>query len=67
MLLRPRTTCAQAIALLDRLTEQGLTDLQNAAPHHFIAHTADGVTEHWEQAANRVVGQYDRWTLQAAT
>ncbi|MFD9936967.1 hypothetical protein ACFWZ6_27985 [Streptomyces massasporeus] len=44
-----RSACAQAITLLDRLTEQGLTDLQNAAPHHFIAHTADGVTEHWEQ------------------
>jgi rRNA-processing protein FCF1 len=67
MLLRPGTTCAEAIALLDRLTDQGLTDLQNAAPHHFIARTSDGVTENWEQAANRVVGQYDRWTLQAAT
>ncbi|MDG9709650.1 PIN domain-containing protein [Streptomyces sp. DH10] len=67
MLLRPGTTCSDAIALLDRLTDQGLTDLQNAAPHHFIARTADGVTENWEQAANRVVGQYDRWTLQATT
>jgi hypothetical protein len=27
----------------------------------------DGVTEYWEQAAYRVVGQYDRRTLQAAT
>ncbi|KMS74192.1 hypothetical protein ACM01_14825 [Streptomyces viridochromogenes] len=67
MLLRPGVTCAEAIKLLDRLTEQGLTDLQNAAPHTFIVRPVDGVTENWEQAANRVVGDYDRWTRQAAT
>lgn len=67
MLVRPGTTCDEAITLLDRLTEQGLTDLQNAMPHIFGDAVAGMPQEDWEQGANRVVGKYDRWTLQAAT
>lgn len=66
MLLRPGTTCAEAIVLLDRLTEQGLTALQNAIPHHFDGIVV-GLPDNWEQEISRVVGDYDRWTLQAAT
>jgi len=67
MLLRPGTTCDEAITLLDRLTEQGLTDQQNAVPHIFGGAVAGMPEEDWEKAVNRVVGKYDRCTLQAAT
>ncbi|WP_461070694.1 hypothetical protein [Streptomyces pseudoechinosporeus] len=40
-LLRPGTTCVEAITLLDCLTEQGLADLQNAVPHIFGDAAAD--------------------------
>jgi len=61
MLLKPGTTCDQAIKLLESLTNQGLNDVQNSVPHIF------GNAVPWEQAANRVVRQYDQWTLQATT
>lgn len=66
MLLKPGTTCDQAIKLLEDLTDQVLNNLQNAVPHHFDGITV-GLPDNWEQEVNRVVGEYDRWTLQAAT
>ncbi|MER8009645.1 PIN domain-containing protein [Streptomyces sp. NPDC094149] len=66
MLLRPGTTCDQAIKLLEDLTDQGLNSLQNAVPHAFDGIVV-GLPNNWEQEINRVVGDYDRWTLQAAT
>jgi rRNA-processing protein FCF1 len=52
---------------LERLTDEGLNDVQNAVPHHFVGSTRAGLPENWELDVNRVVGEYDRWTLQAAT
>ncbi|MFH9016117.1 PIN domain-containing protein [Streptomyces sp. NPDC017943] len=66
MLLRPGTTCGQAIKLLEDLTDQGLNNLQNAVPHHFDGIVV-GLPDNWEQAVNRMVRDYDQWTLQAAT
>ncbi|MDW8478356.1 PIN domain-containing protein [Streptomyces scabiei] len=63
MLLRPRTTCAEGIALLDRLTEQGLTHVQNAVPHV----TGPGLTQDgWNNLA-QARRTYDEWTLEAGT
>ncbi|WP_217215663.1 PIN domain-containing protein [Streptomyces sp. AC550_RSS872] len=63
MLLRPRTTCAEAIALLDRLTEQGLTNVQNAVPHV----TGPGLPQDgWNNLA-QARRTYDEWTLEAGT
>ncbi|SFN43829.1 hypothetical protein SAMN04487980_102013 [Streptomyces sp. cf124] len=63
MLLRPRTTCAEAIALLDRLTEQGLTNVQNAVPYV----TGPGLPQDgWNNLA-QARRTYDEWTLEAGT
>ena len=66
MLLKPGTTCDQAIKLLESLTNQGLNDIQNAVPHIFGNAVPGVLQENWEQGAARVVREYDRWTLQAA-
>lgn len=64
MLLRPGTTCAEAIALVERLTDQGLNDVQNSVPH-VVGNAVPGVPqEHWDAVA-RVRRMYDGWTLQA--
>ncbi|MGW2892906.1 PIN domain-containing protein [Streptomyces griseoruber] len=66
MLLKPGTTCEQAIKLLESLTQQGLNDVQNSVPHIFGNAVPGMPQEDWEQAANRVVREYDQWTLRAA-
>ncbi|MFE6365878.1 hypothetical protein ACFVP3_38650 [Streptomyces sp. NPDC057806] len=64
MLLRPGTTCAEAIALVERLTAQGLNDVQNSVPH-VVGNAVPGMSqEHWDAVA-RVRRMYDEWTLQA--
>jgi rRNA-processing protein FCF1 len=63
MLLRPGTTCDQAIELLERLTQQGLTNVQNAVPHvRGPGLTSDG----WNNLA-QAWRTYDEWTLEAGT
>ncbi|MER5218284.1 PIN domain-containing protein [Streptomyces sp. NPDC002838] len=64
MLLRPGTTCAEAIALVERLTDQGLNNVQNSVPH-VVGNAVPGMPqEHWDAIA-RVRRMYDEWTLQA--
>ncbi|MGW1957650.1 PIN domain-containing protein [Streptomyces sp. NPDC001920] len=66
MLLRPGTTCAEAITLLERLTHQGLNDVQNAVPY-VVGDAAPGMPqEHWDAVA-RMRRMYDEWTLQAGS
>ncbi|MEU8983094.1 PIN domain-containing protein [Streptomyces sp. NPDC048309] len=67
MLLKPGTTSDQAIKLLESLTNQGLNDVQNSVPHIFGNAVPSMPQANWEQAATRVVRQYDQWTLQATT
>ncbi|MFJ9010289.1 PIN domain-containing protein [Streptomyces canus] len=56
MLLKPGTTCDQAIGVLEDLTE-GLNNLHEMVP--------DIVPDIPQQAASHVVRQYDNWTHQA--
>lgn len=44
MLLKPGTTCEQAIKLLESLTNQGLNDVQNSVPHIVGTALADAGT-----------------------
>jgi hypothetical protein len=55
MLLKPGTTCDQAIKLLERLTDQGLNDVQTSVPHIFGDAVPGMLQENWEQGASRVV------------
>ncbi|MCX4853684.1 hypothetical protein [Streptomyces canus] len=56
MLLKPGTTCDQAIEVLEDLTE-GLNNLHDVIP--------DIVPDIPQRAASHVVRQYDNWTHQA--
>ncbi|MFJ3310274.1 PIN domain-containing protein [Streptomyces sp. NPDC086549] len=71
MLLKPGTTCDQAIKLLETLTWQGLNDVQNAIPHiprpvTVVGSWSSDEANGWEKAVIPVVRQYDQWTTQAA-
>ncbi|MFE9446000.1 hypothetical protein ACFYO2_45455 [Streptomyces sp. NPDC006602] len=58
MLLRLGTTCVETITLLDRLTGQGLNDVQNSVPH-VVGTTVTGMPqEHWDAFA-RMLRMYD--------
>ncbi|MER7568941.1 PIN domain-containing protein [Streptomyces sp. NPDC097941] len=66
MLLKPGTTCEQAIKLLESMTTQGLNDVQNSVPFIFGNAVPSTPQQDWEQAALRAVREYDQWTLRAA-
>ncbi|WP_405764472.1 hypothetical protein [Streptomyces sp. NBC_01538] len=63
MLLRPGMACDQAIKLLERMTQQGLTSVQNAVPHVTGPGLTQGCLNNLAQARRR----YDEWTLEAGS
>lgn len=60
MLLRPGTTCEEAVRFLQDLTDQGLNDVQNAVPRFGGEVRTEAV-----QTMRHVVNKYDQWTLTA--
>ncbi|MFJ3825966.1 PIN domain-containing protein [Streptomyces nodosus] len=66
MLLRPGTTCDEAIKFLTILTDQGLNDVQNAVPHLMAGGEEDArVRTEKIETLRHVVNRYDQWTLTA--
>ncbi|MEU3090747.1 PIN domain-containing protein [Streptomyces massasporeus] len=66
MLLRPGTTCAEAIKFLEALTDQGLNDVQNAVPHLVPGAAEEPLTRIRKiEALRHAVNRYDQWTLAA--
>lgn len=61
MLLRPGMTCDKAIELLERMTQQGLTNVQNAVP------PGPGLMPECWNSLGQARRTYDEWTLEAGT